>query len=72
MKTITFERKNKMKEIEIKRDEFLEKKLAQLAAKTGYTVEFLRNEWIGIREGSSAEFVDDYTFFEQITLEKFW
>lgn len=56
---------------EIRRAEFIEKKLAELAAKTGYAVEFLRNEWEGIREVSTAEFVDDYTFFEQIVLEKF-
>ena len=56
----------------IRHGQFLEKRFAELSEKTGYTVDFLRRMWDILREDSDEEFVDDYSTFEAITLERDW
>ena len=56
----------------IRHSQVLEKRFAELSEKTGYTVDFLRRMWDILREDSDEEFVDDYSTFEAITLEKDW
>lgn len=56
----------------IRHSQFLEKQFAELSEKTGYTVDFLRRMWDILREDSDEEFVDDYSTFEAITLERDW